>query len=198
MRSLLLCFFRFATVTVRCRRCRSSWLAVEYACMAWEAGYAGAEPPKTAGSERDRTWLWLFGRTGARRPPSTGCAAGRAASGHVAGPRAARPWPSRVAPRRSAQRGSFFSEALAEPSEAKSLAALSSFLLVVVCKDSEPREKAATVRKAKARGRVANIQANYFLRNASTTNSSETPVSVFCTALSSGDRFACVRRGERR
>ena len=70
------------------------------------AGYAGAELPKTSGSERDRTWLWLFGRTGARRPPSTGCAAGRAASGHVAGPRAARPWPSRVTPRRSAQRGS--------------------------------------------------------------------------------------------
>ena len=62
-----------------------------------------------------------------------------------AGPRQGM-WPARgrrdhgqAALRRDgAQRGSFFSEALAEPSEAKSLAALSSFLLVVVCKDSQP------------------------------------------------------------
>ena len=56
--------------------------------------------------------------------------------------------------------------------------------------------KAAAVGKG-AGGRQI-YKPNYFFRNASTTNSSETPVSVFCTALSSGDRFACARpRGGR-
>ena len=168
------------------------------------AGYAGAELPKAAGSERDRTWLWLFGRTRARRPPSTGCAAGQAGSGHAAGPRGARPSPSRVTPRRSARSGSSTATISIGRTNADGLTDLlhPQHGMASQAKGAQ-RGGAGRFAASKAvaggwrRGAYRYKQANYFFRNASTTSSSETPVSVFCTALSSGDRFACARRGER-
>ena len=70
------------------------------------------------------------------------------------------------------------------------------YMYTALCRLGPLASKAAAVGKG-AGGRQI-YKPNYFFRNASTTNSSETPVSVFCTALSSGDRFACARpRGGR-